>query len=105
LAGKVEVRGTANIENFAFYVIEVSTLGNNWLSVITSPKVTPVPSGPELSMPVVEGILGVWDTSLQEPGNYALRLTVYDSAGNSPLPCTIPITIQAQVPTLTPTPP
>lgn len=105
LAGKVEVRGTANIENFAFYVIEVSTLGTNWLSVITSPKVTPEPSGPEFSLPVVEGVLGVWDTSLQQPGDYALRLTVYDSAGNSPLPCTIPITIQAFAPTATPTPP
>jgi len=105
LAGKVEVRGTANTENFAFYVIEVSTLGTNWLSVITSPKVTPVPSGAEFSLPVVDGVLGVWDTSLQQPGDYALRLTVYDSAGNSPLPCTIPITIQSPIPTLSPTPP
>lgn len=105
LAGKVEIKGSANIENFAFYVIEVSTLGTNWLSVITSPKITPQPSGPEMSLPVNNGTLGIWDTSLQQPGDYALRLTVYDSAGNSPLPCTIPITIQAFAPTATPTPP
>ena len=105
LAGKVEVRGTANIANFAFYVIEVSSLGNNWLSVITSPKVTPEPSGLEFSLPVVDGLLGVWDTSLQQPGQYALRLTVYDSAGNSPVPCTIPITIQLPAPSATLTPP
>jgi hypothetical protein len=105
LAGKVEIRGTANIQNFAFYVIEVSTLGNNWLSVVTSPKVTPAPSGAEYSQPVIDGVLGVWDTSLQQPGDFALRLTVYDSAGNSLPACTIPITIQAPAPTVTPTPP
>lgn len=103
LAGKVEVRGTANIENFAFYIVEISTLGENWLTVITSQRENP--ADPNSSMkPIVDGVLGEWDTSLQEPGDYALRLTVYDAAGNHPLPCTIPITIQAPFPTPTPTP-
>ncbi len=102
LAGRVEVRGTANIENFAFYIVEVSTLGDNWLTVITSQRLEP--QNPDSPMkPVVDGVLGVWDMTLQEPGDYALRLTVYDALGNYPLPCTIPITIQRPAPTATPT--
>lgn len=90
LAGEVEVRGTANIDNFAFYVVEISTLGENWLTVITDIE------------PVENGVLGVWDTRLQTPGDYALRLLVYDSAGQHPEPCTIPITIALPQPTPTP---
>ncbi|HLF02401.1 MAG TPA: hypothetical protein VI547_10530 [Anaerolineales bacterium] len=96
LAGAVEIRGTANIENFAYYVVEISTLGDNWLTVVISQ-----PDALQNPQPVVEGVLGVWDTSLQDPGDYALRLVVYDSAGNHPLPCTIPITIQRPAPTAT----
>jgi hypothetical protein len=97
LAGVVEIRGTANIDNFAFYVIEVSTLGDNWLTVITSP--TDENGDPK---PVVDDILGTWNTALIDPGDYGLRLIVYDSAGNHPLACTIPITIQSPLPTETP---
>ena len=92
LAGVVEVRGTANIDNFAFYVVEVSTLGENWLTVITSQ-----PDAEGHMSPVIEGVLGTWDTRLQDAGDYALRLVVYDAVGNHPVPCTIPITIVALV--------
>lgn len=103
LAGRVEVRGTANIDNFAFYTVDVSTLGENWLTVITSQPEDPAAPGSPMK-PVVDGVLGEWDTSLMEPGDYALKLTVSDSAGNHPVPCTIPITIRSPVPTPTPTP-
>jgi hypothetical protein len=103
LAGRVEVRGTANIDNFAFYIVEVSTLGDNWLTVITSQREDPTLLDSPMR-PVIDDVLGSWETSLQEPGEYALRLKVYDSAGNYPMPCTIPITIQAPFPTATPTP-
>jgi len=100
LAGEVEVRGAANIENFAFYVVEISTLGENWLTVITSQ-----PDSEGHMLPVIDGVLGKWDTRLQEPGDYALRLVVYDAAGNHPVPCTIPITIAPLIePTDTPFP-
>ncbi len=98
LAGEVEVRGTANVENFAFYKVEISTLGENWLPVITSQR-----DENNVTHPVVKGILGKWDTRLQEPGSYALRLVVIDSAGQSPEPCTLPITIVEPAPP-TPTP-
>lgn len=88
LAGEVEVSGTADADNFAFYVVEISTLGDNWLSVITSQ-----PDADGKILPVVNGVLGKWDTGLQQAGDYALRLVVFDSAGQHPDPCTIPITI------------
>jgi hypothetical protein len=91
LSGEIEVRGNTNIDNFAFYVVQVSTLGQNWLTVITDRK------------PLLNGSLGKWDTRLQTPGEYALRLVVYDSAGKFPEPCTIPITI-VPLPTKTPEP-
>ena len=88
LAGEVEVSGTANVDNFAFYVVEISTLGDNWLAVITSQ-----PDAIGQILPVVNGVLGKWDTGLQQAGDYALRLVVFDSAGQHPDPCTPPITI------------
>ncbi len=100
LAGEVEVSGTANIENFAFYKVEISTLGENWLPIITS---QPDPADDTRTLPVVDGLLGKWDTRLQGPGSYALRLVVIDAAGQSPEPCTIPIIIQEPLPP-TPTP-
>jgi len=99
LAGVVEIRGTANIDNFAFYVLEVSTLGDNWLTVVTSS-----PDEQGNPKPVIDDVLGSWNSALIDPGDYALRLVVYDSAGNHPAACTIPITIQAPAPTPTDTP-
>lgn len=81
LGGEVEVVGTADIPNFAFYVMEISTLGDNWLVVYTG------------STPVRNGVLGVWNASLQTPGDYAFRLAVFDATGAGPAPCTIPISI------------
>ena len=83
IAGPVQVLGTANIVNFAFYVLEISTLGDNWLTVFTG------------NVPVVDALLGTWDASLQSPGDYGFRLIVYNGSGAFPEPCVIPITIGA----------
>jgi hypothetical protein len=85
LSGVVEVEGTANIENFAFYKLEYVSLvpGAVWRAVWAG------------TAPVVEDSLGTWDTSLVIPGDYAFRLVVTDSAGNAPLPCTAQIRVQA----------
>lgn len=83
LGGGVEVLGTADTPNFAFYVLEVSTLGDNWLTVYTHYE------------PVNNGLLGVWNIDLDDtpPGEYAFRLIIFQSDGNTLEPCTIPITI------------
>ena len=98
LAGEIEVSGTADVDNFAFYVVEISTLGDNWLTVLTSQ-----PDAEGKILPVVNGVLGEWNTALQAPGDYALRLLVYNSSGDFSPPCTIPITITAPI-TPSPTP-
>jgi hypothetical protein len=81
LTGMVEVRGTADIVNFAFYKYEYrsSSAGSVWRSISAGTK------------PVVDGLLGNWDTSLVLPDEYLFRLVVTDTAGNAPLPCVIKV--------------
>ncbi len=94
IAGAYEVHGTANIPNLAFYKFEISGAGTNgeWLSLGVGTK------------PVVDGPLGTFDATAREPGNYAFRLVVLDSAGNYPPPCVITITLVSLSPTAAPTP-
>ena len=79
LSGEVEVQGTADIVDFGFYVLQISTLGDNWLTVYTQ------------NTPVIDDILGTWDTSLYVQGEYGFRLIVYNNAGAFIKPCVIPI--------------
>jgi hypothetical protein len=81
--GLVEVRGTADIPNFAFYKIEIrpSEPSSVW-QVITA--------GTDI---LTEEVLGMWDTNLVENGVYLLQLVVTDTAGNAPLPCTVEIVV------------
>jgi hypothetical protein len=81
LSGKVEVQGTADIVDFAFYVLEISTLGDNWLTVHTQ------------DIPVSSDVLGSWNASFYPQGVYGFRLVVYNAAGAYPVPCVIPIYI------------
>jgi hypothetical protein len=83
IAAAFEVHGTANIANFAFYKFEISGTGTGgaWLSLGVGTE------------PVVAGKLGSFDASAREPGNYAFRLVVVDSAGNYPPPCIVTVTI------------
>lgn len=83
IRGLVEVRGTADIPNFAFYKIEIrpSEPSSIW-QVLTA--------GTD---PLTEEMLGMWDTSLVENGVYLLQLVVTDTVGNAPLPCAIEIVV------------
>ncbi len=83
IAGSYAVQGTANIANFAFFKIEISGAGTGgeWLSLDVGTD------------PVVEGELGSFDANVREAGAYALRLVVVDSAGNSPPPCVVAVTL------------
>ncbi len=81
LSGQVEVQGTADIPDFAFYVLEISTLGDNWLNVHTHNE------------PVSSGVLGEWDASGHASGPYAFRMVVYNADGAFVEPCVIPISI------------
>jgi hypothetical protein len=95
IAGAYEVHGTANIPNLAFYKFEISGAGTDgqWLSLGVGTK------------PVVNGTLGSFDATAREGGNYAFRLVVLDSSGNSPPPCVVTISIVGTAPpTPQPTP-
>lgn len=79
LTGIVEISGTADIPNFAFYKYEYISLtpGAVWRAIQAG------------TLPTREAVLGTWDTRLVIPGEYALRLVVTDTAGNAPQPCVI----------------
>jgi hypothetical protein len=82
--GKIELKGTVNIENMGYYKYEYSPMGSDsW---------TTIAAGNTL---VVDGPLGgSWDTSSLTSGEYEIRLIVTDNQ-NNPLPaCTIQINIQ-----------
>jgi len=83
IRGLVEVRGTADISNFAFYKIEIrpSEPSSVW-QVITAGTET-----------LSDEMLGMWDTNLVENGVYLLQLVVTDTAGNAPLPCTVEVVV------------
>ena len=81
--GVVEITGTANIENFAFYKIEYLSTepGSIWRAISAGTE------------PVLDDVLGTWDTSLVPTGDYRFRLVVTDTAGNAPLPCAVQIRV------------
>ncbi len=88
LSGLVSVTGTANTLNFAFFKYEyipvsagIPVPGAVWRAISAG------------TIPVVDGDLGAWDTSLVTPGDYAFRLVVTDTAGNAPMPCVLTVRI------------
>ena len=85
ITGKVELKGTVSIQNLGFYKYEFTPVANLSWETIAGGN-TEVINGP---------LGGAWDTSRYDPGEYKLRLVVYDNQ-NNPLPdCTIQITIKA----------
>jgi hypothetical protein len=83
ITGSYEVQGTADIENFGFYQIEISGARTHgaWIPVDADNR------------PIRAGALGRFDASAYESGEYALRLVVFDNMGNFPRPCVIAVTL------------
>lgn len=78
----IEVKGTANIQNFGFYKYEIARPGETvWLTIQAGRDV------------VQEGDLGQWDTRTLAPGDYMLRLVVTDNQGESLEPCVIRVRV------------
>jgi len=85
ITGTVTVRGTANIDGFQFYKIEYG-MGEDpqqWHSI-----------GEVQRTPIVDGVLGTWDTARFPSGVFKLRLTVVDITGNFPPPHEVRVIIQ-----------
>jgi len=85
VSGTVAISGTANIESFQFYKVEIAAGDppTAW-SVITDIH----------RKPVQAGVLEMWNTAPYPAGTYWIRLVVVDVTGNYPDPCAIAITLQ-----------
>ncbi len=83
LSGMVEVRGTAQVNSFAYYKFEVQFPDSDALNFIA-----------QFDSPVEGGILGYWDVSNAElypsGGPYRFRLVTVDVYGNA-TSCIIPV--------------
>jgi hypothetical protein len=127
LRGEFTVRGTANVPNMTSYFIEFRALNDD-----LTPADDTVPWNPAILPargPVIDDVLGVWNTSVTPDGPYELRLTITVSGGppvharvsplrveNEPppfaitptvpvIPTLVPQTVPPQeLPTLVPTP-
>ncbi len=85
ISGKVELKGTVNIQDLGFYKYEFAPVGSDtWTTIAAgSTKITDGPLG------------GAWDTSSLVPGDYQLRLIVTDHQNEQLSPCIIQITVNA----------
>lgn len=84
VSGTVTLVGTVDVDNFGFYKYEFSSQGvETW---------TTVSAGRDL---IINGDLGLWDTSSLTPGDYQLRLEVTDNQGQVYPACVVPIRVRA----------
>ncbi len=80
--GIVEITGTANVPNFAFYKYEIAPMGTqNW---------APISANRES---VTSGSLGEWSTTSLTNGDYFLRLVITDNVGKELEPCVLAVRV------------
>ncbi|MFO7945014.1 MAG: hypothetical protein R6U51_12015 [Anaerolineales bacterium] len=76
----VEIQGTADIPDFGFYKFEISRMeAQSWLTIQAQDEVKR------------ETELGFWDTTQIDPGQYKLRLVVFDNLGAQREPCVVSV--------------
>lgn len=82
IGGAVEIRGTADIDNFGFYKLEMKRPEEtSWLTILAGNQATQ------------NDILGTWNTGLLPPGIYQLSLVVVDNEGQPSPRCTVQVRI------------
>jgi len=82
IKGEITLIGTADIPNFGFYKYEYAPQGTeNWSTILAGRK------------PVVDDQLGNWDLTELTPGDYVLRLVVFDNVNTEMPICLIPVRI------------
>lgn len=78
----IELKGTVNVPNLGFYKYQWSNPdGDMWTDIAAG------------NQPKVSGQIGFWNTSELVPGDYLLRLVVYDNENQSFPPCTISVRV------------
>ena len=79
LRGEVSLRGTVNLPGMGAYFIEYRGLDDD----LSAPDTRAwLPATLPSSTPVVDGVLGTWDTGQVPDGLYELRLNVATGAGD-----------------------
>jgi hypothetical protein len=93
--GKVTVQIVADIENFAFFKLELGRPDEPevWVMLYTNNNTPSTPE--ETPSPALErgSFSWVWDSSTVTPGVYHLRLTVFQADLTYPPPCVVPIQV------------
>ncbi|MCC7020876.1 MAG: LysM peptidoglycan-binding domain-containing protein [Ardenticatenales bacterium] len=86
VSGTLYVIGTADIPNFQFYKLEyargTAPLNSEFHSI-----------GETIRQRVRDGMLGVWYLGNMPAGDYVLRLTAVDTAGQFPTPCSVRVKV------------
>ncbi|MBV6402319.1 MAG: hypothetical protein CNIPEHKO_02626 [Anaerolineales bacterium] len=85
VGGKIELTGTADVPNLAFFKYEVSSMGSNIWATISAGDRT-----------VKNDTLGEWDTVTLPNGDYFLQLVIIDNAGQTIGPCVIVVRVENQ---------
>lgn len=82
LSGVVKVTGTARIDDMWYYKLEYRKDGlDDWHYLAGAEK------------PVVNGLLGEWNTRQVSNGPYTFRLVLVDWTGNYPPPCEVHVRV------------
>jgi len=85
ISGTIDITGTVNAPNFAFYKYEVAPYGTeSWATISASRE------------PKVNALLGPWNTTSLTNGEYFLRLVITDNVGVSLEPCVIAVRVANQ---------
>lgn len=83
VSGIIEIEGTVNIPDFGFYKFEISSPNSGtWLTIQAG------------DAPKSDEMLGFWDTTQLDPGNYSLRLVVIDNQGIPNEPCAVDLYVE-----------
>jgi hypothetical protein len=82
IKGTIELIGTVNIPNFGFYKYEVARMGSDTWATISANR-----------DPVIDGLIGRWNTTALTPGDYQLRLVVTDNQGKMLPACVVPVRV------------
>lgn len=83
VSGIIEIEGSVNIPDFGFYKFEISSSNSDtWLTIQAGDS------------PKNDEMLGFWDTTQLNPGNYTLRLVVIDNQGIQQEPCAVDLYVE-----------
>jgi uncharacterized protein YraI len=96
LSGEFSVRGTANVPGMVSYFLEYRALNPDFTpqadTVSWTPAILPARG------PIIDDVLGVWNTSMAPDGAYELRLTVSTGSGTPIFARVSPLRILNQIP-------